>query len=219
MKKLGGNELRMVAAGCQRSERSCVPARLQLTSGFLHWFPNGLARAFTLIEIMVVVAIMGLILATGIPSIYRIWNKEGMRQTVSDVVEACSHARAQAILRGSPAELVFYPVERRFVVAGAASSSPQTDGDTGLSVEKPAAQSGSGLAGTIGEDITIEMLDVNLLEYRESDFVRVRFFPNGTSDEMTLVLRSSKNQWRAISLEVTTGLASVETDPRSLLTK
>jgi hypothetical protein len=38
----------------------------------------------------------------------------------------------------------------------------------------------------------------------------VRFFPNGTCDEMTLVLRSDKNEWRTISLEVTTGLASVE---------
>jgi hypothetical protein len=53
------------------------------------------------------------------------------------------------------------------------------------------------------------MLDVNLSEYRESDFVRVRFFPNGTSDEMTLILRSSQNEQRGITLEVTTGLASV----------
>lgn len=45
-----------------------------------------LSRAFTLIEIMVVVAIMGLILATGIPSIYRIWNREGMRQAVIDEI-------------------------------------------------------------------------------------------------------------------------------------
>jgi hypothetical protein len=36
----------------------------------------------------------------------------------------------------------------------------------------------------------------------------VRFFANGTSDEMTLVL-SSAGEYRKITLEVTTALASV----------
>jgi hypothetical protein len=36
----------------------------------------------------------------------------------------------------------------------------------------------------------------------------VRFFANGTSDEMTLVL-SSGGEYRKITLEVTTALASV----------
>ncbi len=40
---------------------------------------------------------------------------------------------------------------------------------------------------------------------------RVRFFPNGTSDEMTLIMHSG-DQYRKITLEVTTGLASVEVD-------
>jgi len=165
------------------------------------------SAAFTLIEIMVVVAIMGLILAAGIPSIYRIWKKEGMRQTVSDVVEVCSNARAQAILRGFPTEVVFHPLERRFEIGGGSSvaASPEVE-----YVEKPPPPPGSGQAGRFSDDVGIEMLDVNLSEYRESEFVRVRFFPNGTSDEMTLILRSSKNEWRKISLEVTTGLASVE---------
>jgi hypothetical protein len=53
------------------------------------------------------------------------------------------------------------------------------------------------------------MLDINLLEYKDADEARVRFFPNGTSDEMTLVLHDG-DQYRKITLEVTTGLASVE---------
>ncbi len=39
----------------------------------------------------------------------------------------------------------------------------------------------------------------------------MRFFPNGTCDELTLVLRSDRNEYRKISLEVTTALARVET--------
>ena len=167
--------------------------------------------AFTLIELMVVVAIMGVILTIGIPSIYRITQKEGMRKVVSDVWEVCNNARAQAIFRGAPVEVVFHPVERRFEIGSSAAAQPQDGPD--FIVEKPAPKSGSGQSGVLPEDIVIEMLDINLLEYRESDVARVRFFPNGTCDELTLILRSSQNEWRAISLEVTTGRVSIETDP------
>jgi len=170
------------------------------------------ASAFTLIEIMVVVAIMGVILTIGIPSIYQMTRKEGMRKAVSDVWEVCNNARAQAIFRGAPVEVVFYPTERRFAVGD--SSAPQPQDGTDVIEPKPAPRTGSGLAGQFPEDIAIEMLDINLLEYRESDRARVRFFPNGTSDELTLILRSIKNEWRMISLEVTTGRVSIESDPQ-----
>src|SRR5215469_7583162 len=68
-------------------------------------------RAFTLIEIMVVVAIMGIILAAGIPSLYGFLHKAGLRKTTSDIVETCQSARSVAILGGSPTELVFHPRE------------------------------------------------------------------------------------------------------------
>jgi len=168
--------------------------------------------AFTLIEIMVVVAIMGIILTIGIPSIYQLSKKEGMRKAVSDVWEVCNSARAQAIFRGAPVEVVFHPTERRFEIGS--GNAPQPQEGTDFIVEKPAPQSGSGQSGQFSDDILIEMLDINLLEYRESDVARVRFFPNGTCDELTLILRSSRNEWRAISLEVTTGRVNIESDPQ-----
>ena len=152
--------------------------------------------AFTLIEIMLVVAIMALIVSMGIPSIYRMWNKEGIRKAVEDVTDVCVNARARAILSGTMAEVVFHPQEKRFEVNGSGDS--------------PAALSGKAMSGQFGGDISIEMLDINLLEYKGSDLARVRFFPNGTSDEMTLILQSSHNEWRKISLEITTGLATSE---------
>jgi prepilin-type N-terminal cleavage/methylation domain-containing protein len=40
--------------------------------------------AFTLIEIMVVVAIIGIVMAAGAPTLHKALNKEGFRKTVSD---------------------------------------------------------------------------------------------------------------------------------------
>jgi prepilin-type N-terminal cleavage/methylation domain-containing protein len=153
-------------------------------------------RAFTLIEIMLVVGIMALIVSMGIPSIYRMWNKEGMRKAVEDITDVCVNARARAILTGAPAEIVFHPLEKRFEVSGGGDS--------------PTALSGKNMSGQFGNDINIEMLDINLLEYKESELARVRFFPNGTSDEMALSLQPSRNEWRKVSLEITTALATAE---------
>jgi prepilin-type N-terminal cleavage/methylation domain-containing protein len=159
--------------------------------------------AFTLIEIMVVVGIIGLVMGMGVPSLYQLFRKDGFRKAVSDVVEVCNSARARAILQQAPAEVVFYLTERRCEVAGGTGG-----------VERPSRLTpGSGVSARFPDDIVIEMLDVNLREYKNAEEAHVRFYPNGTSDEMTLILRSNQNEWRKISLEVTTGLVSVESDP------
>src|SRR5262245_36103943 len=53
--------------------------------------------AFTLIELMVVVAILAVVMTMAIPSIYQTLHKDSLRAAVSDVMEMCSHARAYAI--------------------------------------------------------------------------------------------------------------------------
>ena len=167
-------------------------------------------RGFTLIEIMVVVGIMGLILAIGIPNIYQLKKKEGMRRAVGDLKDVCDNARTQAILQGRQVDVIFHPVDRRFEISS--SAAPVEAGlDTGGPEAKPAPTTapGTGTSGVIPEDIYLEMLDVNLLEYNQSEWTRVRFFPNGTSDEMTVIFRSDKNDYRKLSLEPTTGLISV----------
>jgi Tfp pilus assembly protein FimT len=151
---------------------------------------------------MMVVAILGIVLAMGVPSILRVMRKEGMRKALTEVKEVCDTARARAIMSGATATLVFHPLERRLDIEGGGGwGGNGKPGDALASAQLP-------------EDVNIEMLDINLLEYRESEVARVRFFPNGTSDEMTLILRSAENEWNAISLEITTGLVRVESDPQ-----
>lgn len=169
------------------------------------------ASGFTLVEVMVVVGIMGMILAMGIPSIYKLLQKEGMRKATSDVEEVCRNARARAIFSGAPMDVIFHPLDRRLEIGGGGggvSPSPEAGGES--VAERPSSPASSGSSAQIDEDITIEMLDINLSEYKDSEWARVRFYPNGTSDEMTLILRSSKNEWRKVTLELTTGLTRVD---------
>ena len=91
-----------------------------------------LSAAFTLIEIMIVVAIMGLIAAMSVPTIYQIAKKEGMRRAISDLKDVCSNARAQAIFSGKPTSVMFHPTERRFEVSG--SSAPVAKSGTAMPI-------------------------------------------------------------------------------------
>jgi len=53
------------------------------------------------------------------------------------------------------------------------------------------------------------MLDVSLMEGKDTDEVDVHFHPNGTCDEMTLVLFSD-GEYRRITLEPVTALAHAD---------
>ena len=155
-------------------------------------------EAFTLIEIMVVVAIIAVIAAAAIPSLYGYVHKEGFRRTLSDVLDACRSARSDAIINNRTAELVFHPRDGTCEVSAAG------------------AGYGSWAHSAKFDNCTVKMLDVNLQEYKDADLAKVRFFPDGKCDELTLVLVSDKNEWKTITLEITTGLPSIANGPPAL---
>ncbi len=169
-----------------------------------------------MIELMVVVGIMGIVLAMGIPSIYSAWRKEALTQAVKDIVEVCSNARARAILQGGVTELVFNAMAGTI---GINSGAPPRTGDP-LEIAgpdpapAPPPRPGSGLAMKLPESVAISKFYVNGLNAMELPQVRVRFFPNGTCDDLILQLRSEKGEVVEITLELTTSLAIVRHDWR-----
>lgn len=180
------------------------------------------ARAFTLLELMIVIAIMGIILTMGVPIVYRMRHEAPLRRGVKDIVEVCSHARAMAILQSKAVCVVFHPREMTFGISGG-SPSPKTNpaGEVSEAAFLPPPSTSAGTSGRFSEQIAIEMLDVDLSEYKDADEVKVWFYPNGVCDELTIILfdpGAARDPRRAISWEVTTGLANVETDPRKLIT-
>jgi hypothetical protein len=64
----------------------------------------------------------------------------------------------------------------------------------------------------LNENVAVTLLYVNLKDQMAAEETRVHFYPNGTSDEFTIILQFG-NEMRKISLEVVTALVNVESDP------
>jgi len=181
--------------------------------------------AFTLIEIMVVCAIIGIVMTIAIPSIYRQLHPESMQKAVNDIKEACDLARGHAVLNGSSMKLVINNREKQIsVVQGEASrtesvplerlESKSVSGEEWRMEERRPATGPSVFTVKLADSIMIEGIRLNLMDYTEDEVVEVNFYKNGTCDEFSLLLLSRENERRQISLEVATALADIESDPQ-----
>jgi prepilin-type N-terminal cleavage/methylation domain-containing protein len=163
-------------------------------------------KAFTLIELMIVISIIAIVITAGIPPFARAMRKEGLRKAVSDMVEGCSHARAQAILNGAPTELIIRAEDGQISVRPAPVVKSDEERDA-AAPPKPAP--GGTFKANLPDDIAIKLLYVNFQDQMEFPEARVRFFPNGTCDEFTVILSSATGE-QEVTLDVVTALADVK---------
>jgi prepilin-type N-terminal cleavage/methylation domain-containing protein len=167
--------------------------------------PASPGSAFTLLEVMLVVGIMGIVLAMGLPSIVRALQREPLQQAVNDVVEALNHARARAILQGSTAEMI---LDAEGHVGVALRPRPRSPGPNNTASDPAEHTAERVFQAVLGRDVRISFIGVNLVDLQEATEVRVRFHPNGTADDFTLVLEDGTGA-RKIQLDPITGRTEV----------
>ena len=160
-------------------------------------------RAFTLIEIMLVVAIMGIVLMMGYPAISDMVHRAPLSQAARDVLEGCRKARAMAILHGETWEMRITAQDGKIEVMKSPADVDNTANldssfrrarqprRTRLMSGEP-AKPADAFSAQISGDVRIELLDVNFTEYKDEDMASVRFYPNGTSDEFTLIMEQRR---------------------------
>lgn len=206
--------------------------RLLRTSGR----PASGAGGFTTIELMFAIAIGALLMLTAIPAV-RGLQKPPLVRGVNDFVEACRQARAQAILGNRAMQVVIHnggsdlgvepapltdPSAMAFAPATSASGEPAVAflGDLGSGNSVPAAGSAKGtsaglamkpFSAAFADGVAFEQLLVNRRNQMQEETAQIRFYPNGTCDELDAVLAFERRDAQRISLEVLTGQATVTT--------
>ena len=136
--------------------------------------------------------------------------KEPLRKAVSDIVDACTAARAQAILQGVPAAVTIRASDGSITVSPVGTNATDGAGMNTQGEPNRVGETGAPLfSARLHDDIAVRLLYVNLKNQMEADQTRVHFYPNGTSDDFTIIIES-KSGIRKVSLECVTGLPTVE---------
>lgn len=174
---------------------------------------------FTLVEIMLVIAIIGVVMTMGLPTMFRTMRKTPMRQAVSDLEEGCRAARMMAIMQGRPAELIINAQDGQLNVGLVTEINVGKDGADPVArtdEEKIEAASappppppGGSFSAHLPDSVAFKRLFVNLRDQMEFEQARIHFYPNGTSDALSATLLSEQNEERTLELEITTGRDNV----------
>lgn len=143
-------------------------------------------EGFTLIEIMMVVALLGLTVSLSMPAFLHAIKRQGMNKAETDLLTDCQDARRKAILENQPVDLVIHPLDGTFGVPGVNDQAQLPD------------------------TVVIDILGVNFIQHEKDPEARVRFYQNGTSDEFTIVLHGADGTYRKLYLDTVTALPQVE---------
>ncbi|MSR67031.1 MAG: type II secretion system protein [Pedosphaera sp.] len=163
---------------------------------------GGRRSAFTLLEIMIVVGLIGIFLVVGIPAFVMMREKADLERSVDYLVTACTTARTQAILSGRAHDMIFNSVERTLSVVMVAGESMENG------VVDPTDERGETQpippqkVWRFPEGVSLEVNAVS--EDEDGIEYRCRFYPNAICDDFQMVLSDVSGEYQ-ILLEAPTG--------------
>ena len=161
-------------------------------------------RAFTLVEIMVVVAVMGLLIGISIPAFRNITKKAPLEQGISDVESLCRQARAEAIVRQQAVDVLFNEAEEIVALTTAARVIIAPDPFTGLTIK---ITEETQLIDQVALEVDLQIIEPEPDEFTV-DEIRIRFYPNGTSETLELRVVGDGEAYR-LTLDPVTGRTAV----------
>ena len=98
--------------------------------------PAGGSAGFSLVEMLVVLVVLGLAAAIGLPAIGSILPARALAALGDAIGDELNRLRAEALRTGSPARLVFEAEGRRFV-SSRAGAQPIAAGDVAVVLDRP----------------------------------------------------------------------------------
>lgn len=158
--------------------------------------------AFTLIEIMVVVGLIGIFLVVGIPAFVMMREKADLERSVDYLVTACTTARTQAILTGKPHDMIFNSVARTLRVVIVEVEMLENEMVESPDENGPPPPGPRVTVWQFPEEVSFE---VNALTEDEDGIeFSCRFYPNAICDDFEMVLSDGSGEY-SITLEAPTG--------------
>ncbi len=184
-------------------------------------------RGFTLIELMVAIAIASMMLLIAIPSIRGVQKPPQVRAT-EDFVKGCREARARSILTGQPMQLVIDSAGGMLRVEKApnllpSEASPESSesGYSGYGAPRVERETKPLFSAHLPDEVAFRRLVINLhnvFDAREqadngTTMAFVRFYPNGTSDDLLAEIMVDQSEVFRITLDVIVGEPTVAAVP------
>ncbi len=159
-------------------------------------------RAFTLVELIVVIAVMGVILGISIPAFRALMGykeRAPLEQAISDVEEVCRNARARAILDMRVMEVYLNDADDVVALNTATRTVMGVDMETGLEGRQP----------EYGEEKVRYQLqaDMEIIAPVDDEFegeLWLRFYPNGTAEPVELRVFDGEGAYR-LAVDPVTG--------------
>jgi prepilin-type N-terminal cleavage/methylation domain-containing protein len=156
------------------------------TIGLRRWTFDRASRAFTLVEVLLVLALMALVGAVLFPAANALFPKTGA--TIDDVVgDVFQQARREAVATGREVTLRFDLAGQRFAWEGAAVRHQAWSGPrVTIDFLRPNGGNAILLGGRLVETATVPVL---------------RFFPDGTCDSVRVQIRTATDKPRIVSID------------------
>jgi len=181
---------------------------------------SGSAAAFTLVEMLIVMFVVGLVASISLPFFVKTFGKSPIAQATSDIMDGLKHARDMAVLNATPTMFTINFETGSMSVSQAAASANTTYINAENTRRSSTGGGGASFSAILSPELMVDAAQHNLdPEAETKQSVSVLFQPNSTADLFQIVLKAmdGSGEQRLIKLDMITGKARMESDPKKFL--